>query len=64
MIPSLGEALVLAAQQRVKPETFFKFRFRSHGRLAFPNLWLAPARYPGKAQIRVLSGLPVIRPEP
>ena len=30
MIPSLAEALFLAAQQRVGPETFFRFQFRSY----------------------------------
>jgi hypothetical protein len=37
MIPSLDEALVLAARQRVELESFFKFRFRSYRRQAFPN---------------------------
>jgi hypothetical protein len=29
MIPSLVEAIVLAAQKRIEHETFFKFQFRS-----------------------------------
>jgi hypothetical protein len=34
MIPALGEALVLAAKQRIDPETSFKFQFRSYLRIS------------------------------
>lgn len=48
MIASLGEALALAAQQRVEPETFFKIQSRSYRRLAFPNPCRSQPRTLGK----------------
>ena len=56
MTPSLGEVLVLAAQQRVEPEIFIKFQFRSYHRLLFPDVtWLTPSAGRSPSQKRRCS---------